>query len=66
MGLVQTPTYLVADDVASGQLQVVLADYPQTRGDMWLVRPASRTQTPRLRMFLAFVSQVIENGLAQS
>jgi DNA-binding transcriptional LysR family regulator len=61
LGIIQTPTYLVADDVSSGKLQVVLADYTKDRGNMWLVWPSSRSEVPRVRVFAEFVTGVLDN-----
>lgn len=61
LGIIQAPTYLVADDVSSGKLQVVLADYAKDRGNMWLVSPSSRSEAPRVRVFAEFVDGVLDN-----
>ncbi|WP_028601800.1 LysR family transcriptional regulator [Ottowia thiooxydans] len=57
-GLAQLPTWLVADDLASGKLQQVLSDHACDGWPIHVVWPRSRQVTPKVR---AVVDGLIEH-----
>ena len=59
LGIAQLPSYLATEAIADGRLQVVLADYAIDRGDIWLVWPGGRMESPRVRVFAEFVAKLI-------
>jgi len=56
-GLAFLPTFLVRDALASGALQVVLDDYINQTVTFWILWPASRYASPKLRVFIDYISQ---------
>ena len=61
LGLAQAPHYLVAQPIAEGRLQSLLADYAVDRGAIWLVWPPGRTDSPRARVFADFLASLIKS-----
>lgn len=59
MGLAILPTFLAATAIASGQLQVVLADHPPPGGHFSLVYRPSRRDSPKIKALATFLSQQI-------
>ncbi|MBR1129051.1 LysR family transcriptional regulator [Bradyrhizobium iriomotense] len=57
-GLVQAPRYRFADDLASGRLVEVLADYPPSPTPLSALYPQNRQLALRLRVFLDWVSGI--------
>jgi DNA-binding transcriptional LysR family regulator len=55
LGLIQAPRYRLAQDLASGALVEVLADYPPTPTPLHALYPQNRQRTLRLRVFLDWV-----------
>ena len=54
-GIIMQPEVLVGDDVASGRLVRLLADYELPSRPMHIVYVADRRPTPKLRSFIDFV-----------
>ncbi len=63
-GLVQVPRYRVAQDLATGALVEVLADYPPTDSPIYLLYQEGRQLSPRVRIFLDWASTEIAGRLA--
>ncbi|MBR0706073.1 LysR family transcriptional regulator [Bradyrhizobium liaoningense] len=57
-GLVQAPRYRFADDLASGALVEVLADYPPSPTPLSALYPQNRQLALRLRVFLDWISGI--------
>ena len=57
-GLVQAPRYRFADDLASGTLVEVLADYPPSPTPLSALYPQNRQLALRLRVFLDWISGI--------
>jgi len=55
LGVIMQPEVLLADDVASGRLVRILADYDPPSRPMHLVYLKDRRPTPKLRSFIDFV-----------
>jgi DNA-binding transcriptional LysR family regulator len=56
-GLALLPTFLVRDALASGALQIVLGDFIDQTVTFWILWPASRYASPKLRVFIDYVSE---------
>ena len=59
LGLVQAPRYRFADDLASGALVEVLADYPPTPTPISVLYPGSRQLSPRVRVFVDWLIETL-------
>jgi len=55
LGLIQTPRYSIADDLAAGRLVEVLARFPPSPTPLSLLYPQSRGLSPRVRVFIDWV-----------
>lgn len=55
LGLAQLPDYYVWEDLASGRLVPVLADYMCTHTAVWVVYPRHRHISPKVRQFVDFL-----------
>jgi len=51
---------LVRDALASGALQIVLDDFIDQTVTFWILWPASRYASPKLRVFIDYVSQNLQ------
>ncbi|MFT8405021.1 MAG: LysR substrate-binding domain-containing protein [Gluconobacter potus] len=58
-GLVQAPRYRFIDDFANGTLIEVLADFPPTPTPLSVLYPSNRQLSPRIRVFVDWVMEVI-------
>jgi DNA-binding transcriptional LysR family regulator len=57
MGFAFLPSWLVADDLATGRLETVLAHYPPQQLPLFAVYASRRHLSPRLRSFLDHLIQ---------
>jgi len=57
MGIAFLPDFTVGDDVRSGKLKRILENYPVEPHDLYLVYPANRHQSPKLRAFMDMAAQ---------
>lgn len=57
LGLIQVPRYHVQADLAAGTLVSVLADFPPSATPVSLLYPHSRQLSPRVRVFIDWVTQ---------
>ncbi len=64
LGLVQAPRYRFADDLASGRLVEVLADFPPTPTPISILYPSSRQLSPRVRVFIDWLVETSAPQLA--
>jgi len=62
LGLIQAPRYHLESDLAAGSLVTVLDDYPPTPTPVSLLYPQRRQLSPRVRVFIEWVSQVFSAG----
>ena len=58
-GLVQAPRYRFIDDFANGTLIEVLADFPPTPTPLSVLYPSHRQLSPRVRVFVDWVMEII-------
>lgn len=61
LGLAQLPVYAAATALADGRLQQVMSAARCIRGELWLVRPASRAEVPRVKAVSAFLEECLRN-----
>lgn len=54
-GISMHPIYMVADDIETGRLTVVLPDYRPTGLDIYVVYPSRRNMPGRVRLFIDFL-----------
>jgi DNA-binding transcriptional LysR family regulator len=52
MGVALLPDFTVGEAIRSGKLKRILEDYPIEPHDLYLVYPANRHQSPKLRAFM--------------
>ena len=52
LGIACLPDYMVRDAVQQGHLQRVLDDFLEHRGSFWMLWPASRHASAKLRVFI--------------
>ena len=57
MGIAFLPDFTVGDDIRTGQLKRILEDYPADPHDLYLVYPANRHQSPKLRAFMDMAAE---------
>jgi len=57
MGIALLPDFTVGEDVRSGKLKRILENYPVEPHDLYLVYPANRHQSPKLRAFMDMAAQ---------
>lgn len=57
LGLVCTADFILQDAVANGSLQVVLQAHEAPAGTFWLLWPSSRHLSPKVRVFVDFMSE---------
>jgi DNA-binding transcriptional LysR family regulator len=62
LGLIQAPRYHLESDLAAGGLVTVLDDYPPTPTPVSLLYPQRRQLSPRVRVFIEWVSQIFSAG----
>jgi DNA-binding transcriptional LysR family regulator len=56
VGIVQLPDYIVAADIASGTLEVLLPDWPSPRAIIHAVFTSRRGLVPAVRRFIDFLA----------
>jgi DNA-binding transcriptional LysR family regulator len=59
LGLYQAPRYRFADDLASGALVEVLADFPPMPTPLSVLYPSNRQLSPRVRVFIDWLVETI-------
>lgn len=63
LGISQAPRYRFADDLASGALVEVLADFPPTPTPLSVLYPSKRQLSPRVRVFVDWLVETISPRL---
>ncbi|MFT9361507.1 LysR family transcriptional regulator [Acetobacter okinawensis] len=63
LGLVQAPRYRFIDDLANGRLIEVLADFPPTPTPLSVLYPSNRQLSPRVRVFVDWLVEIIGSGI---
>lgn len=56
VGIVQLPDYVVAEDIASGKLELLLPAWPSPRAVIHAVFPSRRGLVPAIRRFIDFLA----------
>ena len=57
MGIAFLPDFTVGEEIRSGKLKRVLENYPAEPHDLYLVYPANRHQSPKLRAFMDMAAE---------
>lgn len=57
MGIAFLPDFTVGEDIRTGRLKRVLENYPAEPHDLYLVYPANRHQSPKLRAFMDMAAE---------
>jgi DNA-binding transcriptional LysR family regulator len=57
MGISMHPYYMIAEELQSGLLQVVLPDFPPTSLDIYAIHSSRKNIPAHLRLFLDFLRQ---------
>ncbi len=63
MGIACLPDFTVGEQVAKGKLRRILVDYPVENHDLYVVYPANRHQSPKLRAFVEVASRHLRGAL---
>jgi DNA-binding transcriptional LysR family regulator len=64
LGLVQAPRFRFLDDLASGALVEILAEFPPTRTPISVLYPGNRQLSPRVRVFVDWLVDTLGPQLA--
>ncbi|WP_417678771.1 LysR family transcriptional regulator [Pseudodonghicola sp.] len=64
-GLVQAPRYRFADDLASGALVEVMADYPPVPTPISILFPDNRHLSPKVRVFVDWATETLAPFLSR-
>ncbi|HEV2678124.1 MAG TPA: LysR family transcriptional regulator [Aliidongia sp.] len=65
LGLIQVPRYHVEADLGAGSLVAVLEDFPSAPLPVSLLYPQSRQLSPRVRVFIDWLTQVFAGHAAE-
>ena len=57
LGIALLPDFTVAEDIRAGRLKRILENYDIEPHDLYLVYPANRHQSPKLRAFMDMAAQ---------
>jgi DNA-binding transcriptional LysR family regulator len=57
LGIALLPDFTVGDDIRAGRLKRILETYPVEPHDLYVVYPANRHQSPKLRAFMDVATQ---------
>ena len=60
-GIAYLPAFTVGRELAAGQLESVLDEHTQAQTAFWLLWPASRHMPPRLRVFIDFMVEQLQD-----
>lgn len=62
VGIACLPDFSIRQPLADGRLQVLLAEYTDHTGHLWMLWPAAKQATPRLRALIDFFKEHILQG----
>ncbi len=57
LGIALLPDFTVGQDIRAGRLKRILEGYPAEPHDLYLVYPANRHQSPKLRAFMDMAAE---------
>ncbi|MGH6893339.1 MAG: substrate binding domain-containing protein [Dongiaceae bacterium] len=66
MGIAFLPDFTVGEDIRSGRIKRILENYPVEHHDLYVVFPANRHQSPKLRVFMEIAAQHLRGQLDRS
>ncbi|TDQ58981.1 DNA-binding transcriptional LysR family regulator [Mesocricetibacter intestinalis] len=58
LGIITSPRFLIEEELKSGELVEVLADYPQPKLDMHVIYPHRRHLAAKVKAFITFLSEL--------
>ncbi len=58
LGILQLPLFLVPEYIGSGQLQIVLGEYPSTTRPMYVLYPQNRHLSTKVRAFVEWTAEL--------
>ncbi|GHD09953.1 hypothetical protein GCM10016234_11220 [Tianweitania populi] len=59
LGIVQAPRYRFAEDLASGALVEIMADFAPTGTPISILHPSARQPPPRVRLFIDWAVETL-------
>jgi DNA-binding transcriptional LysR family regulator len=62
VGIACLPDFSIREPLADGRLKVVLEDYTDHTGNLWMLWPASKQTAPRLRVLIDFFKDNVLKG----
>ena len=62
LGLAELPHFYVRDELSAGRLTTVLAHFRPTDTAMWAIYPQNRYLSAKVRLFLNFLKQRLQDG----
>ncbi|WP_426201584.1 LysR family transcriptional regulator [Pseudomonas sp. TWP3-1] len=62
VGIACLPDFSIREPLADGRLKVVLGDYTDHTGNLWMLWPASKQTAPRLRVLIDYFKDNILKG----
>jgi len=66
IGITRLPLFTCEQEVASGDLQIILEDYDQVELDVYAVYPHRQFLTAKVRVFVDFVVNAFASGILQN
>jgi DNA-binding transcriptional LysR family regulator len=60
LGMVQVPRYRVSDELASGRLKIILANFPPPPMPVSVLYPQNRQLSSRVRVFATWLRDIFE------
>jgi DNA-binding transcriptional LysR family regulator len=66
LGVALLPDFTVGDDIRSGRLKRILENHPVEPHDPYVVYPANRHQSPKLRVFMDMAAQHLSDQCDRS
>lgn len=62
IGIVQLPEYIARDNLAAGQLQVLLGDYPSEKVSIYILYLQNRHLSAKVRAFVESTAELFANA----
>jgi DNA-binding transcriptional LysR family regulator len=66
LGIASLPDFTVGEQIGQGKLRRILTEYPVEDHDLYVVFPANRHQSPKLRVFMEVAARHLRGALERS